>query len=199
MKLAKVSTSHIRAVTGTTFACMLSSLLFGYCTAVISGVVGAIEYNFHPAARRQPDGGERSAERCSLRRARWHHPRSVGGATRRRIVWPQTPMMLASILFLVSAIGSAFPEMGLTPIGGMGADAIWPFIAYRIFGGVAVGLASVVAPLYVAELAPSAVRGQLGAYQQIAIAVGIALVLFVNWASVCRVATRGCSRPVGAT
>ncbi len=63
----------------------------------------------------------------------------------------------------------------------MGPDAIWPFIFYRVIGGVAVGLASVIAPMYVAEFAPSAVRGQLGAYQQIAIAGGIAIVLFVNW------------------
>jgi SP family xylose:H+ symportor-like MFS transporter len=81
----------------------------------------------------------------------------------------------------VSAFGSAFPEFGLASIGAMGPDAIWPFIFYRVLGGVAVGLASVVAPMYVAEFAPSAVRGQLGAYQQIAIAGGIALVLFVNW------------------
>ena len=46
MKHAKVSTSHIQAVTGTTFVATLSSLLFGYATAVISGVVGAIEHNF---------------------------------------------------------------------------------------------------------------------------------------------------------
>jgi SP family xylose:H+ symportor-like MFS transporter len=91
------------------------------------------------------------------------------------------PMILASVLFLVSALGSAFPEAGLAPIGGMGPDAIWPFIVYRVIGGVAVGLASVIAPMYVAEFAPRAVRGQLGAYQQIALAGGIAIVLFVNW------------------
>jgi SP family xylose:H+ symportor-like MFS transporter len=50
-----------------------------------------------------------------------------------------------------------------------------------VVGGVAVGLASVIAPLYVAEFAPSATRGQLGAYQQIAIAGGIAIALFVIW------------------
>jgi SP family xylose:H+ symportor-like MFS transporter len=50
-----------------------------------------------------------------------------------------------------------------------------------VLGGLAVGLASVIAPMYVAEFAPSAMRGQLGAYQQIAIAGGIAIVLFVNW------------------
>ena len=91
------------------------------------------------------------------------------------------PMILAAVLFLVSAFGSAFPEIGLAPVGEMGPDAIWPFIFYRIVGGIAVGLASVIAPMYVSEFAPSAVRGQFGAYQQIAIAGGIAIVLFVNW------------------
>jgi MFS transporter, SP family, xylose:H+ symportor len=85
------------------------------------------------------------------------------------------------VLFLVSAFGSAFPEIGLAPVGEMGPAAIWPFIVYRVIGGIAVGLASVIAPMYVAEFAPSAVRGQLGAYQQIAIAGGISIVLFVNW------------------
>ena len=46
MKPARVSTSHIQAVTGTTFVATLSSLLFGYCTAVICGVVDAINHNF---------------------------------------------------------------------------------------------------------------------------------------------------------
>ena len=46
MKNARVTTSHIQAVTGTTFVSTLSSLLFGYCTAVICGVVGAIDHNF---------------------------------------------------------------------------------------------------------------------------------------------------------
>jgi SP family xylose:H+ symportor-like MFS transporter len=90
-------------------------------------------------------------------------------------------MIIAASLFLVSAFGSAFPEIGFGPLGSLGPDAIWPFIFYRVLGGVAVGLASVIAPMYVAEFAPSAVRGQLGAYQQIAIAGGITIVLFVNW------------------
>ena len=46
MKHVKVSTTHIKAVTGTTFVATLSSLLFGYATAVIAGVVGAIDFNF---------------------------------------------------------------------------------------------------------------------------------------------------------
>jgi SP family xylose:H+ symportor-like MFS transporter len=181
MKLAKVSTHHIQAVTGTTFVSTLSSLLFGYCTAVISGVVGAIDYNFIA-----PRGMNETAANALLGLTVCA---ALGGTILGALVARRTaellgrkkPMILASILFLVSALGSAFPEFGLAPLGGMGPDAIWPFIFYRIVGGVAVGLASVIAPMYVAEFAPRAVRGQLGAYQQIAIAGGIAIVLFVNW------------------
>ena len=50
-----------------------------------------------------------------------------------------------------------------------------------MIGGVAVGLASMIAPMYVGEFAPSAVRGQLGAYQQIAIIGGMTIAYFVNW------------------
>jgi SP family xylose:H+ symportor-like MFS transporter len=181
MKLAKVSTSHIQAVTGTTFVSTLSSLLFGYCTAVISGVIGAIDHNFIA-----PRGMHETAANAllGLTVCAALGGTILGALSARRtaeLLGRKRPMIIASVLFLISAFGSAFPEIGLAPIGGLGADAIWPFIFYRIIGGVAVGLASVVAPMYVAEFAPSAVRGQLGAYQQIAIAGGIAIVLFVNW------------------
>jgi SP family xylose:H+ symportor-like MFS transporter len=181
MKLAKVSTSHIQAVTGTTFVSTLSSLLFGYCTAVISGVVGAIDHNFiaprgmHETAANLLLGFSVCAALLGT---------ILGALAARRtaeFLGRKRPMILAAVLFLVSAFGSAFPEIGLAPVGEMGPAAIWPFIVYRIIGGVAVGLASVIAPMYVSEFAPSAVRGQLGAYQQIAIAGGIAIVLFVNW------------------
>jgi len=181
MKLAKVSTHHIQAVTGTTFVSTLSSLLFGYCTAVICGVVGAIQHNFI-----EPRGMHETAANAllGLTVCAALGGTILGALMARRtaeLLGRKKPMILASVLFLVSALGSAFPEAGLAPLGGMGPDAIWPFIVYRVIGGVAVGLASVIAPMYVAEFAPRAVRGQLGAYQQIAIAGGIAIVLFVNW------------------
>src|SRR6185436_11168536 len=73
------------------------------------------------------------------------------------------------------------PEMGLASLGGTGPEAIWAFNVYRMIGGVAVGIASMIAPMYVGEFAPSAVRGQLGAYQQIAIIGGMTMAYFVNW------------------
>jgi SP family xylose:H+ symportor-like MFS transporter len=181
MKLAKVSTRHIKAVTGTTFVATLSSLLFGYCTAVISGAVGAISNNFI-----KPFGFAGSAADallgatvCSALLG------TIVGALIARptaeFLGRKRPMILAAVLFIISALGSAFPEMGFAPVGEMGAWAILPFNGYRMLGGVAVGLASVIAPMYVSEFAPSAVRGQLGAYQQMAIIGGMTIAYFVNW------------------
>jgi SP family xylose:H+ symportor-like MFS transporter len=181
MMLAKVSTSHIQAVTGTTFVSTLSSILFGYCTAVISGVVGAIDHNFI-APRHLHETAANALLGLTVCSALVGT--ILGALAARRgaeLLGRKRPMIIAAVLFLVSAVGSAFPEIGFAPLGGLGPDAIWPFIFYRVVGGVAVGLASVIAPMYVAEFAPSAVRGQLGAYQQIAIAGGICMVLFVNW------------------
>jgi MFS transporter, SP family, xylose:H+ symportor len=181
MKNARVSASHIQAVTGTTFVSTLSSLLFGYCTAVISGVTGAIEHNFIAPRGMSELAGHAllGLTVCAALAG------TIIGALVARAsadaLGRKRPMIIAAVLFLVSAFGSAFPETGFAPIGSLGADAIWPFIVYRVLGGIGVGLASVIAPMYVAEFAPSAVRGQLGAYQQIAIAGGIAMVLFVNW------------------
>lgn len=181
MKLARVSTSHIQAVTGTTFVATLSSMLFGYATGVIAGAVGAIEHNF--IAPRGLGTGLSNAllglTVCSALLG------TIIGALIARptasLLGRKRPMIIAAILFLVSSVGSAYPEIGFGAIGGTGADAIWAFNLYRMLGGIAVGVASMIAPMYVGEFAPSAVRGQLGAYQQIAIIGGMTLAYFVNW------------------
>ncbi len=181
MQHAKVSTSHIKAVTGTTFVATLSSLLFGYATAVIAGVVGAINHNFIV-----PRGLSNAASNallgltvCSL---------LVGTIVGALIAHPMSdwfgrkkPMMVAAALFVVSAIGSAYPELGFGPVGHLGPSAIWAFNFYRMLGGIAVGVASIIAPTYVGEFAPSAVRGQLGAYQQVSITGGMMIAYFVIW------------------
>jgi SP family xylose:H+ symportor-like MFS transporter len=181
MKLAKVSTSHIQAVTGTTFVATLSSLLFGYATAVISGAVSAIDHNFIAPRGLSNTAGDAllGLTVCSALVG------TIIGALLARpmasLLGRKRPMILASVLFLVSAVGSAYPEIGIAPVGEMGAAAIWPFNIYRLLGGVAVGIASMIAPMYVGEFAPSAVRGQLGAYQQIAITGGMTIAYCVNW------------------
>ncbi len=78
-------------------------------------------------------------------------------------------MLFAAILFLVSAIGSGMP-FGITD-----------FILWRIVGGLGMGVASIIAPLYIAETAPAHLRGRLGSLQQLAIVVGIFAALLSNY------------------
>ena len=77
-------------------------------------------------------------------------------------------LMLTAILFGVSAIGSAIPA-NLTQ-----------FAIYRFIGGLGIGAASMVSPLYITELAPAKIRGKLVSYYQLAIVLGILLIFFVN-------------------
>lgn len=165
-----------------TFVATLGGLLFGYDTAVISGAVGAIDANFidplklSETARSSLSGWTISSALlgCVLGAA------AAGWLSAR--IGRKGGLLVAAILFLVSAGGSAFPEIGLGPIGGMGPHALAPFIAYRILCGVGVGIASMLSPLYIAEIAPADIRGRLVAFNQLAIVLGMLLVYFVNWA-----------------
>jgi len=85
--------------------------------------------------------------------------------------------MLAAILFLLSGIGAAFPEI----MSFIGMDPLVSFIFYRIIGGVGIGLASMLSPMYIAEIAPADIRGKLVSWNQFAIVSGILIVYFVNW------------------
>jgi SP family xylose:H+ symportor-like MFS transporter len=165
-----------------TFVATLGGLLFGYDTAVISGAVGAIDANFiNPLQLSETARGTLSG---------WTISSALLGCVIGAVVagsisaWlgRKGGLLVAAALFLISAGGSAVPEIGLGPIGGMGAHALLPFICYRILCGVAVGIASMLSPLYIAEIAPAAIRGRLVAFNQLAIVLGMLLVYFVNWA-----------------
>ncbi len=91
MKLAKVSTSHIQAVTGTTFVATLSSLLFGYATAVIAGVVGAIEHNFIAPRELSNTAADALLGPDGVFGAGRHDHWSADRATHGRVVRPQAP------------------------------------------------------------------------------------------------------------
>ena len=87
-------------------------------------------------------------------------------------------LILAAILFLISALGSAMPEK----LNFMGLATISSFIFYRVLGGIGVGLASMLSPMYIAEIAPANVRGKLVSWNQFAIIFGMVVVYFVNYA-----------------
>ncbi|HEX4860593.1 MAG TPA: sugar porter family MFS transporter [Rhizomicrobium sp.] len=168
-------------VTALTLSATLGGLLFGYDTAVISGAVNAIDVNFI-----DPRGLSEGARNwlsgftigCALlgcvMGAALAGPLSTG-------IGRKGGLFVAALLFFVSSLGSAFPEVLWSAFGARGADALWPFIGYRLLGGVAIGMASMLAPMYIAEIAPAKSRGLFVTMQQIAIVGGINLVYYVNY------------------
>jgi SP family xylose:H+ symportor-like MFS transporter len=169
-------------ITGLTFVATLGGLLFGYDTAVISGAVSSIDANFIDPLHLS------ETARSSL--SGWTVSSALFGCIIGAVIagWVSNAigrkggMLVAGALFLLSAVGSAVPEIGLGPIGAMGPKALTPFIFYRILCGVGVGIASMLSPLYIAEIAPSRIRGRLVSFNQLSIVLGMLLVYFVNWA-----------------
>ncbi|GLB51969.1 D-xylose transporter XylE [Neptunitalea chrysea] len=86
-------------------------------------------------------------------------------------------LILAAILFIISALGSGYPD-NLNIFGG---NILTSFIIFRIIGGIGVGLASMLSPLYIAEMAPAEKRGSLVSFNQLAIVGGMLIVYFVNY------------------
>ena len=169
-------------VIGLAFIASLGGLLFGYDTAVISGAVSAIDHNFI-VPRGLPEAARDSLSGWAVSSALLGCVIGAGvGGPISNALGRKGGLMVAALMFLLGSLGSAVPEIGLGPIGGMGPAALTPFIIYRILGGIGVGLASMLAPLYIAEISPPADRGRMVTLQQIAIVVGITLVYFVNWA-----------------
>jgi sugar porter (SP) family MFS transporter len=89
-------------------------------------------------------------------------------------------LILAALLFVVTSIGNAL------------AGNFSVFIAWRMLGGVAIGLASSLSPMYIAEIAPAGMRGKLVSINQLTIVIGILMAQFINWYLVRNL-------PVGAT
>ena len=87
-------------------------------------------------------------------------------------------LALAGALFAFSALGSAFPH--LLPLGSL-AGVPGGFVLARLLGGFAVGAASLLAPLYIAEISPARIRGLLVALNQMAIVTGVLLSYLANW------------------
>ncbi|MGY3204283.1 sugar porter family MFS transporter [Streptomyces sp. TE5632] len=152
---------HLGHVIFITAAAAMGGFLFGYDSSVINGAVEAIRdrYDIGSAALAQVIAIALIG--CA-----------IGAATAGRIadrVGRIRVMQIAALLFTVSAIGSAVPF------------SLYDLAFWRVVGGVAIGMASVIGPAYIAEVAPPAYRGRLGSFQQAAIVVGIAVSQLVNW------------------
>jgi len=172
----------LRYVFSLTLVATLGGLLFGYDTAVISGTVGSLDKFFI-----EPYGLSETAANSMLGRVVSSALIGciigglMGGLVSLKL-GRRNGLLLAAVLFLISAIGSAIPEMFLAPIGKGDHTFVTAFVIYRIIGGVGVGLASMLSPMYIAEVAPANIRGKLVSWNQFAIIFGMLVVYFVNYA-----------------
>lgn len=162
-----------------TSVAILGGLLFGYDTAVISGAEKGLEAFFLTATDFQYDKvmhGITSSSAligCVLGGA-------LSGIFASRL-GRRNSLRLAAVLFFLSALGSYYPEFLFFEYGKANMNLLITFNLYRILGGIGVGLASAVCPMYIAEIAPSNIRGTLVSCNQFAIIFGMLVVYFVNY------------------
>lgn len=164
-----------------TLTATLGGLLFGYDTAVISGTVGSLEAFFVlPYGLDEMSSNTRLGFVVSSALIGCVLGGISGGLVSRKM-GRRNGLILAALLFLISAMGSAMPEIFIKPVGEADHTFFSIFIVYRIIGGIGVGLASMLSPLYIAEIAPAASRGKLVSMNQFAIIFGMLVVYFVNY------------------
>jgi len=143
------------------FVAALGGVLFGYDTAVISGTISAVGEQFHLDAL-----AKGWYVGCAL-------VGSIGGVAIAGWLsdrFGRKPAMLfSSVLFSVSALGC------------MWCVGFSDLVAYRIIGGVGIGIVSIVSPVYISEISPQKVRGAMVALYQLAITAGFVLAYLVNY------------------
>lgn len=154
----KSNTLYVILIAG---AAALGGFLFGFDTAVINGAVAALSNAFN--ANSVLTGLAVSLALLGSAVGAFYAGNIADRYGRVKA------MVVASVLFTISAIGSGI------------AFTIWDFIFWRLLGGLAVGAASVIAPAYIAECSPTNLRGRLGSLQQLAIVVGIFIALLCDY------------------
>ncbi|MCY9784904.1 sugar porter family MFS transporter [Nocardiopsis sp. EMB25] len=152
---------HLRYVVFIAAAAAMGGFLFGYDSAVINGAVEGIRGRFGV-------GSGLLGAVIAIPLLGAAAGAMAAGRLADRVGRPRV-MQFAAVLFTISALGSMLPI------------AVWDLAFWRALGGVAIGMASVIAPAYIAEVAPAAYRGRLASFQQAAIVLGIAISQLVNW------------------
>ena len=158
---------------------VIGGLLFGYDTAVISGAEKGLQAFFKGASDfSYTDGlhGFTSSSAligCII-------GAFISGILASTLGRKKT-LLVAGVLFLLSALGSYFPEFLFFQKGVPTKGLLIAFNLYRILGGVGVGLASALCPMYIAEVAPASKKGKLVSWNQFAIIFGQLVVYFVNY------------------
>ena len=162
---------------GVTLVATMGGLLFGYDTAVISGAEKSIQ-----AFLIDSQGLSSFLHGVTVSSALIGC--IVGGAISgfmSSAYGRKNALIIAGVLFFLSALGSGNPEFLFFNKGEPSVGVLWMFNFYRVIGGVGVGLASAVCPMYIGEIAPAAIRGRLVSLNQFAIIFGMLIVYFVNW------------------
>ena len=158
---------------------VLGGLLFGYDTAVISGAekglqaffLGATDFQYTDTIHGLTSSSALigciiGSAISGLLASRWGRKKSL---------------VFAGVCFFLSALGSYDPEFLFFPAGKPTYSLLLAFNFYRVLGGVGVGLASAICPMYIAEVAPTNIRGTLVSWNQFAIIFGQLVVYFVNF------------------
>ena len=140
----------------------IGGILFGYDTAVISGTTEFVRMQFNLNA-----GGEGWYVGCAL-------IGSIAGVlvagSLSDYLGRKKTMLISAALFSISAIGCAI------------CNSFDGLVAYRIIGGVGIGIVSIVSPIYISEVSPAKIRGTLVSLYQLAVTVGFLLAYMANWA-----------------
>jgi SP family xylose:H+ symportor-like MFS transporter len=164
-------------IIGITLVATLGGLLFGYDTAVISGAEKSVQ----------------SYMVTSLGLGSFAHGATIGSALIGCIIGGiisgilakklgrKKTLMLAAVLFMITSLGAAYPEFLFFKRGEPTLGLLFMFNFYRIIGGIGVGLASAVCPMYIGEIAPADIRGRLVSINQFAIIFGMLVVYFINY------------------
>ncbi|MBR6881603.1 MAG: D-xylose transporter XylE [Bacteroidales bacterium] len=158
---------------------VIGGLLFGYDTAVISGAEKGLQAFFQGAGDfTYTDGWHGFTTSSALIGCIIGAFLSGFMASR---LGRKKSLFCAGIMFFLSALGSYYPEFMFFHKGVATKGLLVAFNLYRVLGGIGVGLASALCPMYIAEVAPANKRGTLVSWNQFAIIFGQLVVYFVNF------------------
>ncbi len=146
-------------------AAAVGGFLFGFDSSVINGAVDAVQGQFKLSAF--VTGFVVAIALLGCAAGAWYAGRWADRWGRTRV------MLIGAVLFFASSIGAGL------------AFSVWDLAVWRLVGGLGIGIASVIAPAYIAEIAPASMRGRLGSLQQMAITIGIFVALLSDafWAN----------------
>ncbi|WP_261721643.1 D-xylose transporter XylE [Staphylococcus equorum] len=153
----------------------LGGLLFGYDTAVISGAEQSLQKYLTKDYGSFIHGITVSSALIGC---------IIGGLLSSSFssrLGRKKSLQIAAILFIVSALLSGYPEFLFFEPDESSLALLITFNLYRVIGGIGVGLASAISPMYISEIAPSSIRGRLVSWNQFAIIFGMLVVYFVNY------------------